>query len=461
VSGRSGLLGLAAAVVVAGGASGAARARLGGTLSIGLLGLPPPSAAVLADAPEAASARALLALPLCRLEPLPVPVLTSAGRRAGTDEVTLTPLPGARFPDGAPLGAADIARTWLGLATSGGAAYRGLLAPVASLDSLLEAAVRHPEEPLVLPLSHPWPDLEASLCHPALAPTRGLGAASIGLGLYAPGPGGRMGGWTGLPRGAPFPAALSFTSLLPRTAARLLGTGEVKAVLGDGSLSDQGPLLFATYLAYRPGRLPEGALAVLGALDVAELVRTFVPAPAVPMPGLLPPSLTEPPLPQRPISPGTRPPPGQAALTLGYDAGVAEHRAVAERLQVKLLDAGYRVRLQGLDRPGLQRARAEGSLDAALVSVLLPPLPAPALAVVLMLADQPQVLARELPELGALADPGARAARVRERLVELQGALPLLPLYARGLRARLGPALIDARRDAFGLLVLDDAWLTE
>jgi hypothetical protein len=64
-----------------------------------------------------------------------------------------------------------------------------------------------------------------------------------------------------------------------------------------------------------------------------------------------------------------------------------------------------------------------------------------------------------LPPLGVVADAAARAALVEERAQALQGSLPLLPLFARGLRVQLSPALIDARRDAFGLLVLDDAWL--
>jgi hypothetical protein len=33
-----------------------------------------------------------------------------------------------------------------------------------------------------------------------------------------------------------------------------------------------------------------------------------------------------------------------------------------------------------------------------------------------------------------------------------------VPLYVEGLRARLDPALVDVRRDAFGLWTLDDAW---
>ena len=456
------LLALGASLGVAGASAGAARARLGGTLAIGLSGLPVPAPGALADAPEAASARALVALPLCRLEAGAVPVLAAARRRTGSGagEVVISPLAGARFPDGTALAAHDIARGWRALAAAGGGAYLGLLAPVASLEPLLEAAAARSEAELLLPLAYPWPDLEASLCHPALTPVRGSGAAAMGIGLYAQEAGGQLGRWPGVPSGLPFPAAVSFVPALPRAAARLLRTGELRAVLGEpGQSEPPGPLLFATYLAHRPGRVPEGALAVLAALDLSELVRTFVPGPATPMPGLLPPSLLEPPPRPAPGRPGP-PVAGAGAFTLGFDAALPEHRAVAERLQVKLHDAGYRVRLQASDRPGLVRARTDGSLDAALVSVLLPPLPAPALAVVLALAD-PQLLSRELPALGAIEDPGARATRVRERAVELQRTLPLVPLYARGLRARLGPSLVDARRDAFGLLVLDDAWLTD
>jgi hypothetical protein len=65
---------------------------------------------------------------------------------------------------------------------------------------------------------------------------------------------------------------------------------------------------------------------------------------------------------------------------------------------------------------------------------------------------------RELAALGALADAEARAARARERAVQLASALPVVPLYVEGLRARLDPALVDVRRDGFGQLVLDDAW---
>jgi hypothetical protein len=370
------------------------------------------------------------------------------------------PLPGARRPDGEPLSVRDIAASWRRLGSDeGGGVYLGLLAPVAGLDAALDQAVSHPETGLRLPLAHPWPDLESSLCHPAFTP--GRSSAASGLGLYARGADGRLAATRGAPAGPPFPAALAFASVSPRATARLLQRGDLHAVLGEAGGGEPGAMLFATYLVYRPGSLPEGVLAVLAGLDRVPLVRTFVPGPAVPMSALLPPALMDPPPPvaapkrQSPAAAGAR------SFSVGYDTALPEDRAVAERLQVMLHDLGYPSRLQGFDRTGLARARSVGTVDAALVSVLLPPLPAPALALVLAATGDSELLSRELPPLGALADPVARAARVRERAAALQRTLAIVPLFARGLRARLSPVLVDARRDAFGLLVLDDAWLSD
>jgi peptide/nickel transport system substrate-binding protein len=444
-------------------ASGAARARLGGTLSLGLVGLVPPSADAAEDSPEGASARALLALPLCRLLPGPVSVLASVARLpAGpVDEVLVTALPGARFSDGAALSGRDVADSWrrLGEAES---PYFGLLAPVAGLEEALEAARRHAEAPVRLRLLYPWPDFEASLCHPAFTPIRtgAAGEPGRGVGLYARGPEGRLLAVRGAPGGLPFPGALAFSALPARAALRLLQRREVHAVLGEAARgADASPLLFATYLVYRPGSLPEGVLRALSHMDLPSLVRTFVPGPAVALRGLLPPGLAEappPPAPEtvRPSSTATA-----RGFSLGYETTLPEHRAVAERLQVVLHDAGYRVRLVGDTRAGLLRARRSGELEAALVSVLLPPLPAAALALVLGLTGDKALLERELPPLGALSEAAARAARVRERATELAPELPLVPLFARGLRLQLSEGLLDAQRDGFGLLVLDDAWL--
>jgi peptide/nickel transport system substrate-binding protein len=446
-----------------GPASGAARARLGGTLSLGLVGLAPPLADVVEDSPEGASARALLALPLCRLLPGPLAVLASVTRPAAgpLDEVLVTALPGARFPDGTALSAREVADS-LGRLGEAQSPYLPLLAPVAGLQEALESGRRHPEAPLRLRLLYPWPDFEASLCHPAFTPMRAgaAGEQGSGIGLYARGPEGRLLAARGAPGGLPFPGALAFSALPARAALRLLQRREVHAVLGEAARgSDASPLLFATYLVYRPGSLPAGVLQALAHVDFPSLVRTFVPGPAVAMRGLLPPGLAE--VAPSPAPENTRPSSSATAraFSLGYETALPEHRAVAERLQVVLHDAGYRVRLLGDTHAGLKRARASGELEAALVSVLLPPLPAPALSLVLGLTGDKALLERELPPLGALADAAARAARVRERAAELGPTLPLVPLFARGLRLQLSEGLLDAQRDGFGLLVLDDAWL--
>ena len=452
---------LLALALAAGPALAAARARLGGTLSIGLVGLAPPSADAAADSPEGASARALLALPLCRLLPGAVPVLASLSRAStgAGEEVQLVPVPGARFPDGTPLSAADVADAWRRLARVD-SPYLALLAPVAGLGQLLEEAPHRQGAALRLPLAYAWPDLEASLCHPALTPYRpgAAGGAAQGIALYTPGPQGRLLANRGAPGGPVFPSALSFSSLPARTAQRLLQKGDVQVLLGEAPAAPASALLYATYLVYTPASLPEGALGALQALDVDALVRTFVPGPAVALHGLLPPSLLDGPAP----APAAAPPVAKAVarpFTLGYAAGAPDQRAVAERLQVLLHDAGYPVRLHADTPAGLVQARRAGGVQAALVSVLLPPLPAPALALVLGLAQDGQLLQRELPALGAEADGAARAGRVAQRARALAKDVPVLPLYVRGLRASLADGLLDAHRDGFGLLVLDDAWL--
>jgi peptide/nickel transport system substrate-binding protein len=447
---------------LAGPAPGAARATLGGTLSVGLVGLPPPAADGTAagptDSPEAASAMALLALPLCRLLPEAVPVLAALGRAtSGTvEEVLVTPLAEARFSDGTRLRTRDVAEPIRRLAQSQ-SPYRSLLAPVAHLAEALEAAAQHPEAPLRLRLQYAWPDLEASLCHPAFTPTRAGAVPAQGLGLYGPAREGRASASSGAPGGPPYPASLRLSTLPGRSALRLLQQGEVQALLGEATGTEGAARLYATYLVYRQGSLPEGALRALLQVDLEALVRTFVPGPAAPLRGLLPEAAEGLP----PGVPGQQPPGAAStvrAFSLGYQ-GATEERAVAERLQVLLHDAGYAVRLVAGTREALARARTSGTLEASLVSVLLPPLPAPALAVVLGLSGDMGLLGRELPLLGAVADGQARGAKASARARELLGRVPLVPLYVRGLRVQLSARLINAHRDAFGLLVLDDAWL--
>src|SRR5262249_42897041 len=91
-------------------AQAAPRARDGGALRIAVP--PEVNADVAAETPEGASVRALTASPLCRVAPdgRVLPLLASVERRA--DAVAIVPRPGARFPSGAPLGAAELARAW-------------------------------------------------------------------------------------------------------------------------------------------------------------------------------------------------------------------------------------------------------------------------------------------------------------------------------------------------------------
>jgi hypothetical protein len=249
----------------------------------------------------------------------------------------------------------------------------------------------------------------------------------------------------------------------PRSGQRLLSFNQAEVGVGLEPLQgfsalDPGPALYATYLAFNPSRAGPGLrAAVERSLDRADLTRFFVRAPSVPMSSLLPPAL----MPQE-AAPSGAPAatPAVRELTLLYDAGLEDQRAVAERLQIKLHDAGQRVVLKPLTRAALRAKWASGDFDLMLHGLLLPPIPGPALAVVLDAAGRHELLARELPPIGAIADDAARDARARERARALAPELPFIPLYAQGLRVVAGGKVEGLASDAFGLPVLDGAFLS-
>jgi peptide/nickel transport system substrate-binding protein len=428
----------------------AARARDGGTLVVALAQDISQEATELT--PEGAMVRALTSAPLCRLEADgQVRGLLATVERT-PDGLTVTPRPGARFPSGTALSPAELATAWLRILESGPTA-RGLLAPIRAVRETLGAQAQARAPSLLLPLAHPWPDLEASLCHPALAPTRLVGSAREGIGPYTALGADRASAAPDFPEGRPFPDGLALRRVTRRVGQRMLQAHEAQALIGDAGPSD-GPLLAPTFLAYRPARRPL-ADAVAARLDRAALVRSFVPAPSAPLWGLLPPALGGPP------KESSRPPPParqSGVATLLFDRDRPVQRAVAERLQILLNDAGFRLTLSPRTSQELSAAWDRGEGDLALRSVLLPPIPAPALAVVLELSGDSEASRREIPALGALPDAEARATRVRERALALGASLPLVPLYVEGMRARLDERLVDARRDAFGLWVLDAVW---
>lgn len=441
-------LGLLLVTAAPSDATAAARAHDGGTLRLAVL--PEVRADRWGDTPEGAVLRSLVAAPLCHLEAGGRVQAVLASTQRSADAVSVVLRTGARFPSGTPLGAAELARAWT-RAIERSPVARAALAPVRDAAATLEQQARGRGGTLVLPLAHPWPDLESTLCHPALAPIAGEGPGG-GIGPYAPDGADRGRAVPSFPDGRPHPDAFAVTALSRRAAQRALETRTAQVLLGDGG-EPSAPALLATYLVSRPGSRPLVAL-LEPRLDRAALVRSFVGAPAAAMPGLLPPALGGPERGAASGSPGR----GSGTAVLMYAADRPAQRAVAQRLQILLRDAGVQLTLAPRTPEALDRDWRTGQGDLALRSVLLPPAPAAALAVVLELAGDASASHRELAPLGALADAGERAARTRERALQLSATLPVLPLYAEGLRARLDPALVDVRRDGFGLWMLDDAW---
>ncbi|MFP2913657.1 peptide ABC transporter substrate-binding protein, partial [Pyxidicoccus sp. 3LFB2] len=196
------------------------------------------------------------------------------------------------------------------------------------------------------------------------------------------------------PQGRPYLDRLLLTRTDERGLARLWSSRQVQLELGVSSETDTqaGAPLYATYLAFSSRKLPaDFRQSVESAIDREDLTRLFVHAPALPMPHLLPPQL----VPQGP-RPRPAPPPSGAprTVTLLYDAALEDQRAVAERIQVKLHERGYTVALEGLSRSALRARQAKGDFELMLHALLLPPVPGPALAVVLEAGGRRDLLGR-------------------------------------------------------------------
>src|SRR5262249_52802147 len=207
------------------------------------------------------------------------------------------------------------------------------------------------------------------------------------------------------PLGRPYLDRLKIAFVNGRRALRLLSLGQVDVVLGEAEKATaiRSPVaLYATYLAFKEERTGADFRADFeGAVDRAQLTQFFAPAASVPMFNLLPQALMQQvPGPASPASKRRTAPP----LTLLYDQALPEQRLVAERIQVRLHDLGYRIALKPVSRSELRNRWALGQFDLMLHAVLMPPLPAPALAVAVELAGGHQLLASELSAIGA--EPG-------------------------------------------------------
>jgi peptide/nickel transport system substrate-binding protein len=464
VRARPSLLTFLSLLAFAANAAAASRARYGGTLKVAVVAPSLEGDPLLADTPAEAALAQATASGLCRLDAQGrvVPVLAQELSYPTPRVLKLVLRPAPRLPGGAPLLPRDIAAS---LARAKASAYRALLAPL-RLEGGKLAVGSVTSASLELPLEYPFPDLDRALCAPALATvTARPGAPPVGLGPFAAGAAlGTFDAQPLHPEGRPFAEHLSVTASDERGAARLFALEHAQVVLGAPPLPGAraevgGPALYATYLLFQAAQ-PGGAQlrqALESAVDRADLTRSFARPPSVPMHGLLPPAL----LPQEPL-PRTQAPPSPSPpreLRLLYDAQSPDQRAVAERLQVKLHDRGYRISLEGLPRPRLRARLAARDFELMLHGLLLPPVPSLALALLLDAAGRTDLLTPELSAIGALPDAPARDARARERAAALAPSLSLVPLYAQGLSVQSSPQVSGLLRDGQGLPSLADAFL--
>jgi MarR-like DNA-binding transcriptional regulator SgrR of sgrS sRNA len=454
------LIAACAALAPSRNALAASRARYGGTLRAAIIDRQLEADPALADAPSDAAMLELTASSICRLDSAQRarPILASDISWQGPLRLRIALRPGLRFGNGAALSARDVAASWTRLRNPASLSpYRALLFALPLEGPGLTSTPLSME----LPLEFAWPDLIPSLCHPALAikpanePTAaGIGAFSFSAERDA------FEANLAFPQGRPFLDGLAATFTDERGGARMLALRKAQVAIGPvaGRRAGTTPrAMQATYLAFNLERAgSDFRTAVEATIDRKDLVRFFVPAPSEPMSSLLPSAL----MPQEPVS-RPSPPARQAArsLTLLFDRALPEQRRVAERLQVKLHDLKYAIVLKPISRAQLRAAWATGAFDLMLHAVLLPPVCTAALAIAIEISGRHELLAAELPPLGALSTEGERQRAAVERARALLPSLQIIPLYAQGLNAVASDEVISLEPDGQGLPAFDDAFL--
>lgn len=375
---------------------------------------------------------------------------------------TLRLVPGMRFHDGHPVLAADVACSLARLAGPGSrhawlaAPIEGAAAVRAGRAQALAGAHVVDDHTLRLALAYPFPAfpqalaaLPAAVVRCGTPPARGA-AGPFRLGSSGEG-GLRLEAFDGAYGGRPFLDAVVLAAADARRAGRSLARGAADVAVRPEALDaprrlEVPPLgILVAVVSQRLGAAAEATRAALAALDRADLAR-FVRGPVTPLAGLLPPPV---PGPRAPRPPPARAPPGLPAQLRLLLPDVADApRAAADRLQVKLYDAGVRAALE-LAPPQAFAARvAAGDFEVALVPVwLVSRAPALALAQVVAAVAGPERGAAALAQ-AAGGDPAATAALA----AALEHDLAVVPLYATGLR-------VGARDDALGLTLRADGTL--
>ncbi len=376
--------------------------------------------------------------------------------------------PGLTDARGRPLGAANVAARLAALLERG--SPDGWIAlPIAGADAVLEGRatalsgvqVVSPDE-LLVTLALPLPEFSSLLAAPPAAlPDAGPFVAQP---RKAPGDPLVLAANERHHRGRPYASRVEIHPVDARTAARLLERGALDLVLrpeaAGGRPGPALPALTVTVAAVSRTRLGAGAEPLrraLEAIDRAELARRFVRGPAAPLETLIPPAavvgapaVTNPP-PQGEAS--AAPPPRVALLA---DSSAPDQRALAERIQVKLFDAGVRASVELVDPARFRSRLAAGDYDVALVSVpVAAPEPALAAAQIAWLVRGPAAARRAYEALGGVVHRLTALGNAHRLARELD----LVPLVVSGLRASLGPTLQGFAAGGDGSIDLGELWL--
>lgn len=483
---RCWLLAVAVVSALAVSASAGRRAQFGGELRVVAPELPQTFDPALAGSLADLTAASLLFETLFTVDKegvlLPGLAATVPAPEAGGKLFRVRLRPGLVFHDGQKITAADVVSSLARLLDPElGSPFAVLALPLVgarergAASGRVSGLVAVSELELQASLAFPYPKWTRGLAHPGAGvfrtPRRTDKGAPIGSGPFTLSPGStaaeaRFTAFDDCPSGRPFVDGLRLLGRDARAAVRALDLKEADVAmfpLGDRE-GTTGPGLVVTYLAVNDTRLGDRAKLVhriFGRLvDPADLARLFVRRPAVPLRGLLPSELDD-----RGNSAHIPLPPGwkagefsrlPASLTLLTDASSEDHRRVGERYQIKLRDAGVALEVKRMPRQALRAALLKGDYDAALVTFPALPEPGLALAQVTYLAKGPDVAREQLRVLGGDDQVPAAAQSVWD-----PWNLPIIPLYAQGLRAVARPGVSRFGFDPSGAPSLADAWFHE
>jgi ABC-type transport system substrate-binding protein len=424
---------------------------------------------------------------------------------AGGKELLIQLRPGASFHDGTPLTADEVIASWKRLIRrKSGSPYWWMLAPVrgalafrtgkstkiAGIEKVNRLTIR-------VRLSSGMPDFLEVLTAIPTAPLPSLWNSAKEPGRTHP-PGSGPFAWSsdrtssevsaleafqGHPRGRPFVDRLLLKNYLSARAASLAFQLEEVHLAWERPSRDtgryntvDGPLKHQVMLAVNPGRvdrLPQGFIrAVAQAMDRQSLVRYVVGERGVETDELLniegaqvsSPALSGNPVAareyfERVVQQERGVPP---VLVFLVREGDSLERAVAERIQVNLVDIGVAVSVVAVNRQEHESRLRSGNYDFHLVRPL-PFFRSPDLQLLGIVAELmgEEEVAQYLQMLDKLPDDANRKSLVRERSRRYQASLARIPLFRHSRRIFLHESVRDYSLGVNGLVNLADVWLAD